>query len=304
MKNRNLIKKEYLDKIKELIEYNQHYYEKSSPKISDAEYDKLKKEITKFEKKYSFLKSKNSPSLFVGAKPSKNFLKSKHRVKMLSLSNAFGYEDLKNFEKKISNFLNLKESTDIEYSVEPKIDGISASLTYRNNNLVLGLSRGDGIDGEIITENLKTIGDIPKIVKDKNFPKDIDIRGEVYIGKEDFEKIKDRFANPRNAASGSLRQKNPNETKKIPLRFIAYTYGFNSEMNFKKQSKFLHLLKIWGFNTNTYNKIISRVDNLVQNHKNFEKKRYDLDFDVDGLVYKINNLDLQKRLGFVTNAPR
>jgi DNA ligase (NAD+) len=304
MKNRNLIKKEYLSKIKELKEHNQYYYEKSSPKISDTKYDKLKKEITKFEKKYSFLKSKSSPSLVVGAKPSKNFLKSKHRVKMLSLSNAFGYEDLKNFEKKISNFLNLKESTDIEYSVEPKIDGISASLTYRNNNLVLGLSRGDGIDGEIITENLKTIGDIPKIVKDKNFPKDIDIRGEVYIGKEDFEKIKDRFANPRNAASGSLRQKDPNETKKIPLRFIAYTYGFNSEMNFKKQSEFLHLLKIWGFNTNTYNKIISRVDNLVQNHKDFEKKRYDLDFDVDGLVYKINNLDLQKRLGFVANAPR
>ncbi len=304
MKNRNLIKKEYLAKIKELKEHNLRYYEKSSPKILDSEYDQLKQEIIDFEKKYIFLKSKSSPSLLVGAKPSKNFLKSKHRVKMLSLSNAFGYEDLKNFEKKISNFLNLKESTDIEYSVEPKIDGISASLTYRNNNLVLGLSRGDGIDGEIITENLKTIGDIPKIVKDKNFPKDIDIRGEVYIGKEDFEKIKDRFANPRNAASGSLRQKDPNETKKIPLRFIAYTYGFNSEMNFKKQSEFLHLLKIWGFNTNTYNKIISRVDNLVQNHKDFEKKRYDLDFDVDGLVYKINNLDLQKRLGFVANAPR
>jgi len=304
MKNRNLVKKEYLTKIKELNEHNHHYYEKSSPKISDAEYDKLKKDIIEFEKKYSFLKSKNSPSLLVGVKPSKNFLKSKHRVKMLSLSNAFGFEDLKNFEKKISNFLNLKDNSPIEYSVEPKIDGISASLTYRNNNLILGLSRGDGIEGEIITENLKTIKDIPKTVKDKNFPKDIDIRGEVYIGKEDFEKIKDRFANPRNAASGSLRQKYPNETKKIPLRFIAYTYGFNSEMNFKKQSEFLHHLKTWGFNTNIYNKIISGVDDLVQNHKEFEKKRYDLDFDVDGLVYKINNLDIQKRLGFVANAPR
>ena len=304
MKNRNLVKKEYLTKIKELNEHNHYYYEKSTPKISDAEYDKLKKDIVELEKKYSFLKSKNSPSLLVGAKPSKNFLKSKHRVKMLSLSNAFDFEDLKNFEKKISNFLNLKDNSPIEYSVEPKIDGISASLTYRNNNLILGLSRGDGIEGEIITENLKTIKDIPKTVKGKNFPKDIDIRGEVYIGKEDFEKIKDRFANPRNAASGSLRQKYPNETKKIPLKFIAYTYGFNSEKNFKKQSEFLHHLKTWGFNTNIYNKIISRVDNLVQNHKEFEKKRYDLDFDVDGLVYKINNLDIQKRLGFVANAPR
>jgi len=304
MKNRNLIKKDYLSKIKELNKHNQLYYEKSSPKISDAEYDKLKQEIIELEKKYSFLESKGSPSLSVGAKPSKNFLKSKHRTRMLSLSNAFDYEDLKNFEKKISNFLNIKKSSPIEYSVEPKIDGISASLTYKNNNLVLGLSRGDGEEGEIITENLKTIRGIPISIKDKKFPKDIDIRGEVYIGKADFEKIKDRFANPRNAASGSLRQKDPNETKKIPLRFIAYTYGFNSEMNFKKQSEFLNLLKNWGFNTNSHNKIISGVNNLVQNHKDFEKKRYDLDFDLDGLVYKINNLDLQKRLGFVANAPR
>ena len=144
MKNRNLIKKEYFIKIKELKEHNQYYYEKSSPKISDTKYDKLKKEITEFEKKYSFLKSKSSPSLLVGTKPSKNFFKSRHRVKMLSLSNAFGYEDLKNFEKKISNFLNLKKSIDIEYSVEPKIDGISASLTYKNGKLISGLSRGDG----------------------------------------------------------------------------------------------------------------------------------------------------------------
>ncbi len=304
MKNRNLIKKEYLTKINKLKEHNQLYYEKSKPKISDAEYDELKKEIIELEKQYDFLKSKNSPSSSIGAKPSKNFKKSKHRVKMLSLSNAFDQEDLKNFEKKISNFLNLKESTDIEYSVEPKIDGISASLNYKNNNLVLGLSRGDGIEGEIITENLKTIKDIPKLIKDKKFPKEIDIRGEVYIGKNDFEKIKDRFANPRNAASGSLRQKNPNETKKIPLRFIAYTYGFCSEINFKKQSEFLNLLKDWGFKTNSYNKVISGIAKLVQNHKELENQRHDLDFDVDGLVYKINNLDLQKRLGFVANAPR
>ena len=304
MKNRNLIKRDYLNKIKELNEHNQYYYEKSSPKISDSEYDKLKQEITELEKKYNFLESKSSPSLVVGTKPSKNFLKSKHRVKMLSLSNAFSHEDLKNFEKKISNFLNLKKSNIIEYSVEPKIDGISASLTYKNNNFVLGLSRGDGVEGEIITENLKTVKGIPKSIKDKKFPKDIDIRGEVYIGKGDFEKIKDRFANPRNAASGSLRQKNPSETKKIPLKFIAYSFGFNNEINFKKQSEFLQLLKNWGFKTNKFNKVISGVDNLVQVHKELEKKRYDLDFDVDGLVYKINNLELQNRLGFVANAPR
>ncbi len=304
MKNKSKIKKEYQNKTEEIKRHNILYYDKSRPIISDSEYDVLKRDIIELENKYSYLKNKNSPSLTVGLKPSKNFLKSKHRVKMLSLSNAFDSEDLKNYEKKIANFLNLKNNDHIEYSVEPKIDGISASLTYKNSNFVLGLSRGDGIEGEIITENLRTIKDIPKTIKDKNFPKDIDIRGEVYIAKEDFEKIKDRFANPRNAASGSLRQKNPNETKKIPLKFIAYTYGFNSEINFKKQSDFLRLLKIWGFNTNRLNKIISGIDNLVQNHKELESKRYDLDFDVDGLVYKINNLDLQKRLGFVANAPR
>ena len=304
MKDKKLLNKEYIEKIKKLKKFDEFYYEKSSPKINDSDYDKLKKEIVKLEKKFKFLKTKDSPSLSVGFEPSKNFQKSKHRVRMLSLSNAFDYKDLENFEKKISNFLNLKTGDKIEYSVEPKIDGISASLNYKNNDLVLGLSRGDGVEGEIITENLKTISDIPKKIKDKSFPKDIDIRGEVYIGKEDFEKIKDRFANPRNAASGSLRQKDSNETKKIPLKFIAYTYGFNSEINFKKQSEFLSLLKTWGFNTNANNKILAGVNNLVQNHKDFEKKRYDLDFDVDGLVYKINDLNLQKRLGFVANAPR
>ena len=304
MKSRNLIKKEYLSKIQEIKKHNKLYYEKSSPEISDTNYDKLKKNIIELENKHKYLKNKSSPSLKVGAKPSKNFLKSKHRVKMLSLSNAFDFEDLKNYEKKISNFLNFNKSNSIEYSVEPKIDGISASLTYKNNNLVLGLSRGDGVEGEIITENLKTIKDIPKKIIDKNFPKDIDIRGEVYIWKKDFEKIKNRFANPRNAASGTLRQKDPNETKKIPLKFIAYTYGFNSELNFKKQSEFLHHLKTWGFNVNQFNKVITGINNLVENHKEFEKKRYDLDFDVDGLVYKIDNIDLQRRLGFVANAPR
>ena len=303
-KDLKLIQKKYLSLIKELKKNNKLYYEKSDPKISDSEYDKLKIKIFDLEQQFKFLKSKDSPSNSVGLKPSKNFLKYKHRTKMLSLSNAFDQKDLLNFEKKISNFLNFKETKNIEYSVEPKIDGISASLTYKNSNLVLGLSRGDGIDGEIITDNLKTIKDIPKKINHKNFPKDIDIRGEVYIGKKDFEKIQDRFANPRNAASGSLRQKDPNETKKIPLKFIAYTYGFISDIEIKKQSEFLDLLKKWGFNVNKHNDVISGVENLIKNHKDFEKKRYNLDFDVDGLVYKINNIDIQKRLGFVANAPR
>ena len=158
MKSRNLIKKEYLSKIQEIKKHNKLYYDKNSPKISDEKFDILKKEILDLEKKYNFLKSKWSPSAAIGYKPSKNFLKSKHRTKMLSLFNAFHEEDLINFEKKISNFLNTKSlKNNIEYSVEPKIDGISASLTYKNNSFALGVSRGDGIEGEIITENLKTI---------------------------------------------------------------------------------------------------------------------------------------------------
>ncbi len=223
---------------------------------------------------------------------------------MLSLSNAFGRDDLLNFEKKINNYLNIKNKNPIEYSVEPKIDGISASLTYKNGKLIMGLSRGDGIEGEVITENLKTIKDIPKNINSSSFPKNIDIRGEVFIKNKDFKKLNDRFANPRNAASGSLRQKNPNDTKKIPLNFIAYTFGYFENNTLKKQSDFLKKLKEWGFKTSKYNDVIKGVDNLIKNHENFESSRFDLDYDVDGLVYKINDYNLQTRLGNVTNAPR
>ena len=223
---------------------------------------------------------------------------------MLSLSNAIDKEDLQNFEKRIFNFLNLNKNNIIEYSVEPKIDGISASLTYKNRKLVTGLSRGNGTEGEIITENLKTVSDIPKKINSNNFPKDIDIRGEVFIANSDFENIKDNFANPRNAASGSLRQKNPDETKKIPLKFIAYTFGYYENFNFKKQSEYLKSLEKWGFKVSKFNKIISGIENLINYHKEFEKNRFDIDYDVDGLVYKINDFNLQTRLGFVANAPR
>ena len=236
------LKKEYQKKIKDINQYNKFYFDKNKPKISDANYDKLKKEILEIEKKYPDLISKNSPSVSVGFKPSKNFEKSKHRERMLSLSNIFGKEDLVNFQKKIYNFLNLKDYN-IEFSVEPKIDGISASLSYKNGLLINGVSRGDGLVGEVITDNLKTINDIPKKILTNNFPKDIDIRGEVYIENEDFQKISKNFANPRNAASGSLRQKDPNQTKKIPLKFIAYSYGYVDKINFSKQSEFIELFQ-------------------------------------------------------------
>ena len=296
------INKKYKSKIKEFIKHNKFYYDKNKPLITDSEYDILKKEILELEKKYKFLTDKNSPNNSVGFKPSKSFAKYKHKLPMLSLSNAFNEEDLKNFEKKIFNYLN--KIVKINYSVEPKIDGISASLTYKNKILESGVSRGDGRIGELITENLKTIKDIPHTINSNNFPSEIEIRGEVFIKKKDFLKIKDNFANPRNAASGSLRQKNPKDTKKMPLNFIAYTFGYAHDYNGKYQSDFLNDLKKWGFKTNDDNKIFSSIDELIKFHKKFEEKRFDLDYDLDGLVYKVNDLKLQERLGFTSNSPR
>ncbi len=301
MKNKTVLKN-YQLKIKKLNYHNKLYFEKSNPAISDSDYDKLKKEILELEKNYKFLNHNKSPSKKVGFKPSKLFEKYEHKVKMLSLSNAFDTNDLKNFEKKIFNYLDKKIKLD--YSVEPKIDGISASLTYINKKLTVGASRGDGKIGEVITENIKTIPDIPIKIENDNFPNEIEIRGEIFIRKKDFLKIKDNFANPRNAASGSLRQKDPKETKKIPLNFIAYTFGSFQNNNFKLQSDFLRDLKKWGFKTNKDNKILTNINELIDFHKEFEKKRFELDYDVDGLVYKVNDLNLQNRLGYTSNSPR
>ena len=296
------IKKKYQIKLAEFNKHNKLYYNKSKPIISDSEFDDLKKEIIDLENKYKFLKSKKSPSTSIGYKPSKSFEKYKHKMPMLSLSNAFDKDDLLNFEKKIYNYLN--KNINFEYSVEPKIDGISASLTYKKNKLAYGVSRGDGNVGEIITENLKTIRDIPLEIKNIDFPDEIEIRGEVFIKKKDFLKIKENFANPRNAASGSLRQKDSNETRKIPLNFIAYTFGFIKQNNFKYQSDFLKALKSWGFQINKENKVINTINDLIKFHDRFEDKRFDLDYDVDGLVYKVNDFNLQSRLGFTSNSPR
>ena len=298
------IKKEYNKKIQNLVKLNKYYYNLSKPLVNDHEYDQIKAEILSLENKYKFLYSESSPSKLVGFKPSKNFKKVLHRVPMLSLSNAFDEEDLINFEKKINNFLDQKSSNEFEYSAEPKIDGISASLIFKKGKFVMGLSRGDGKEGEDITQNLMTINDIPRNITAKNFPNEIDIRGEVFILNRDFEKLKDKFANPRNAASGSLRQKNPQDTKKIPLNFIAYTFGYVNNMEIKDQSNYLKQLSEWGFKINPFNKVIKGVKNLMQNYQELEKKRNEIDFDIDGIVYKINSFDLQKRLGNVSNSPR
>ena len=302
--DKKLIRNNYEKKVKLLNYYNRKYFNENLSEVSDSKYDLLKKEIETLEEKYNFLKDKNSPSFNVGYKPSRHFKKVLHKVPMLSLSNVFSEEDLRNFEKKILNYLDKSNNFDIEFSAEPKIDGISASLIYQNGKFKSGLSRGDGKEGEDISENLKTIKDIPQTINHKNFPREIDIRGEVFIQNSDFSKLKDKFANPRNAASGSLRQKNPEETRKIPLKFIAYTYGFENGMKITNQKDFLKNLSLWGFKTNPLNKIIKGTKNLMKNYEDIEKKRTEIDFDIDGIVYKVNDFILQSRLGYVANAPR
>ena len=298
------IEKIYTKKIKELKKHNKAYFQNDNPIISDQEYDKIKFEIIDLEKNYAFLKNENSPIKKVGYEPSSKFKKVQHDIPMLSLANAFSKNDVEDFIKKIKNFLNINNSEKIVFSAEPKIDGISASLKYIDGIFVLGLSRGDGKIGEDITNNIKTIKNIPKQISKQNFPKTLDVRGEIYISKSDFKKIAKNFSNPRNAAGGSLRQKDPEQTKKIPLKFVAYGFGAVNPKNFKTQSQYLKLLKTWGFNTSPLNKIVSTVEEIEKNHKNIELKRSDIDYDLDGLVYKIDNLKLQNRLGFVSNSPR
>ena len=305
MKNdRSNIIKEYKKKLNLIKKYNELYYGKDSPSVSDSEYDKLKSEIIDIENENKFLKQIGSVTEIIGTKPTNKFKKIKHIVPMLSLSNAFNIEDMKDFLKKINNYLNYKENTNFDFSGEPKIDGISASLNYENGELKKGLSRGDGKVGEDILKNLITIKQIPKKIVGKNIPKKIEIRGEVYIGKKDFELLKDNFANPRNAAGGSLRQKNPGETAKIPLKFFAHGFGEIEPMIFKTQLEFMNKINDWGFSVNPLNKIIKNLDEVESQHKSIEQIRSNLDYDIDGIVYKINDLTLQSRLGNTASSPR
>ena len=300
MKNKKKIQDEYKKKVNRLINLNKAYFDKDKPIVSDSEFDKLKQELIDISKKYTFLKKIKDLNKIVGFKPSIKFEKVKHTKPMLSLGNAFEKKDIIDFKKKISNFLNFK--SDIQFSAEPKIDGISSTLRYEKGDLVFGLSRGDGIFGENITENLATIKNIPKKLLDP--PEILEVRGEVYIGKKDFEKIKDKFANPRNAAGGSLRQKNSSETAKIPLKFFAYGIGEVKPKLFKKQSDLLKRLKTWGFPINELCETVNNTDEIEKNHIKLENLRSNLDYDVDGVVYKVNNLDFQERLGSTANSPR
>jgi DNA ligase (NAD+) len=295
--------KEYKEKKKILLDFNKNYYDLNSPKVDDATYDTLKKDLVSFEEKNFNIIGDHKIKNLVGFKPSEKFSKVKHTEKMLSLDNAFNKEDILDFYKKLNNYLNLGSTNRIELLAEPKIDGISASLKYINGVYVQGISRGDGEHGEEITENLATIKDIPK--KLKNFStSELIVRGEVYIAKSDFKNLSNKFANPRNAASGSLRQKDSSNTSKIPLKFFAYGTIFKNHNIEKNQSDFIKKLKEFGFKTNPLSKIVKDEKELELNYKNVEARRAVLDYDIDGIVYKVNSFKLQQRLGNLTNSPR
>ena len=301
---KSLSLKEYKEKITLIEKLNKAYYHNDKPLVSDAEYDKIKKDILDFEKKNPEIADKDSPTKKVGFAPSEKFSKVKHLVPMLSLDNAFTKDDVEDFLKKIRNYLNYEKDTAIELTAEPKIDGISASLIYKNNKIIRGLSRGDGEYGEDITENLLTIKDIPQILHGESIDKEFEIRGEVYIGKKDFEKIKDDFANPRNAAGGSLRQKDSTKTALIPLKFFAHSIGDIDEKKFKTHINFLNFCKKIGFKINPLTKTFGSVDELIKGYLHIEQIRSSLDYDIDGIVYKVNDLTLQKRLGSLSSSPR
>lgn len=301
---KSLSLKEYKEKITLIEKLNKAYYHNDKPLVSDAEYDKIKKDILDFEKKNPEIADKDSPTKKVGFTPSEKFSKVKHLVPMLSLDNAFTKDDVEDFLKKIRNYLNYEKDTAIELTAEPKIDGISASLIYKNNKIIRGLSRGDGEYGEDITENLLTIKDIPQILHGESIDKEFEIRGEVYIGKKDFEKIKDDFANPRNAAGGSLRQKDSKKTALIPLKFFAHSIGDIDEKKFKTHINFLNFCKKIGFKINPLTKTFGSVDELIKGYLHIEQIRSSLDYDIDGIVYKVNDLTLQKRLGSLSSSPR
>lgn len=303
MNKKTIVEKKYKILLESLKRHNKLYFDKDNPQISDADYDIIKKEAIELEKKYPYLKSIGSAKNIVGVSPSNKFEKVKHLKPMLSLSNSFDKKDMEDFLKKIKNFLNLKDEN-IELFAEPKIDGISATLVYEKGVLIKGLSRGDGITGENILQNLKTISGIPRSITSNKIPDLLEIRCEVFISKKDFQNIKKDFANPRNAAGGSLRQKNPQETSKIPLKYFAYGFGAVEPQKFLKQSEFLKKINEWGFCTNPLSQTINGIKEIEDQHQKVDKMRASLDYDIDGLVYKVNDLNLQKRLGNTSNAPR
>ena len=288
------------------------YYQDDAPVMTDAAYDELRRELIALEAEYPHLVTKDSPTQSVGAKPSGKFGKITHKVAMLSLDNAFTDEDVSDFCARVKRFLSLDEAAPMAFTAEPKIDGLSAALRYEKGKLVSGATRGDGKVGEDVTANLSTLDTIPQTLKGQGWPDVLEVRGEVYIDHADFETMnaaqvkagKDAYKNPRNAAAGSLRQIDPSITAQRPLKFFAYTWGEISSPVSETQMGAVERFSEWGFATNSQMKVHDNPAEMISHYHEIEEKRAGLGYDIDGVVYKVNELALQDRLGFVSRAPR
>ncbi len=301
-----------LDRLaREIAEHDRHYHAEDAPSISDADYDALRRRNAEIEARFPLLVRPDSPSQRVGAKASEKFAKVTHRVPMLSLDNAFSDEDIADFLGRVRRFLGLKEDDQIAVTAEPKIDGLSASLRYEKGILVQGATRGDGAEGEDITANLRTISDIPLRLKGKP-PAVLEVRGEVYMTHKAFEALNKRqekdgkptYANPRNSAAGSVRQLDPAITAGRSLNFFAYTWGEISELPAKTQSGMLEKFTDYGFVVNPLVRRCETLGEILKFYRDIETRRARLGYDIDGVVYKVDRLDLQERLGFVSRSPR
>lgn len=296
----------------EIARHDEAYHGEDAPEISDADYDALRRRNDEIEAAFPDLVLANSPSKRVGAAPSEKFSKVRHAVSMLSLGNAFADEDVHEFVARIRRFLKLADDETVEVTAEPKIDGLSISLRYESGRLVQAATRGDGQEGENVTRNVETIGDVPRKVNGDDFPAVFEVRGEIYMSHEDFAQLNEMqrqaggkmFANPRNAAAGSLRQLDSSITASRPLRFFAYAWGQVDRLPSDTQRGVLDAFDRWGFPVNPLTKLCTSVDELLAQYYAIEEQRAALGYDIDGVVYKVNRLDWQERLGFVSRSPR
>jgi DNA ligase (NAD+) len=296
----------------EIARHDKRYYQEDRPTIADAEYDELRARYSAIEERFPDLRTLESLSLKVGAPPSGKFRKVRHALPMLSLDNAFSDQDVIDFVGRIRRFLKLGEDEKIAFSAEPKIDGLSMSLRYEGGELVTAATRGDGAEGEDVTTNIRTLKDVPQKLKGRNIPKVCEVRGEVYMTKKAFLALNERqketggqvFANPRNSAAGSLRQKDPKITASRPLGFFAYSWGQMSDMPADTQTGMVKWFEAGGFRTNPLTRLCRSTEELIAFHRRIEEGRSGLDYDIDGVVYKIDRIDWQERLGFVSRTPR
>ena len=296
----------------QIIEHNKKYHQDNNPSISDAEYDELVREAIEIEKEFPEFKQTNSPTDLVGSAPSEGFAKIQHKIPMLSIQNAKNIDEVNNWVDGLKNFLLLEDKEEIEFIAEPKIDGLSATLIYDKGELILGATRGDGAFGEDVTDNLRTIIDIPKSLNKNLAPDRLEVRGEVYITHDEFNDLnekqkkdgKDIFKNPRNAAAGSLKQLDPKETSKRPLRFFAFSWGVFSDNNFNLHSDIMNYFNDLGLITNPESSTHMSVNSLEKYYNNLLDKRMDLGYDIDGIVYKLNRIDWRERLQSTGHHPR